>query len=138
MVPYRMSFSPRLVPSVYNCKAFTRAARASLTTPFRAERDAASRWLADYGDASMAANALLRNAKCDPVTGDVMNRDYEQRKRDEARRARQQARRKEWQYGKFGAASPVRRIEPGDANGEVSGPQGRPDRPPRLPIRRVR
>src|SRR6516165_4419779 len=69
------------------------------------------------------ADQMLRKARCDTVTGERKDHSYKLRKRAELKRARRLTRRKQWKLGKLGAASPVRRIEPGDANGEVSGPQ---------------
>jgi hypothetical protein len=64
------------------------------------------------------ADQMLRRARCDTVTGERKDHSYKLRKRAERKQARRLTKRKEREFGKLDAASPVRRIEPGDANGE--------------------
>ena len=72
------------------------------------------------------ADQMLRGARCDTVTGERKDHSYKLRKRAEAKRVRRLARRKEWEFGKLGAASPVRRIEPAEVNRETERLPARP------------
>jgi hypothetical protein len=59
-----------------------------------------------------AADELLRKANCDALTGERKDREYEMKTRAASKRARRLMRLKEREFGKLGAASRVRRIEP--------------------------
>jgi hypothetical protein len=56
------------------------------------------------------ADRMLREARCDAITGEVKDRAYKLKTRVQSRRAKRLAKRKEWGLGKLGAASKARVI----------------------------
>ena len=60
-----------------------------------------------------AADELLRKARFDAVTGEKKDREYKLKTRAASKRARRLSKLKEREFGKLGAASPVRRLPVG-------------------------
>jgi hypothetical protein len=60
-----------------------------------------------------AADAILKRANCDTETGAKRDRRYRRNKRAERKRFARRARARSKNFGKLGAASPVRNIRPG-------------------------
>jgi hypothetical protein len=58
------------------------------------------------------ADAILKGARCDAMTGAKKDRAYRLNKRAENRRLSRQRRARTMKLGKLGAASPVRNVPP--------------------------
>jgi hypothetical protein len=58
------------------------------------------------------ADAILKGARFDPMTGGKQDRQYRRNKRAESKRFGRHRRAERKKLGKFGAASPVRTIPP--------------------------
>jgi hypothetical protein len=63
-------------------------------------------------DLAKQANAILRRARCDVITGAHKDKFYHRSKRAQARRFGRQRRVKLKKLGTLGAASPVRVVDP--------------------------
>ena len=69
-------------------------------------------------DLEKRASALLSRSGFDAVTGARMDKQYRRNKRAEAKVAARRCRQRKKKHGKFGAASPVRQIEPATREAE--------------------
>jgi hypothetical protein len=65
-----------------------------------------------HRDLAKQASAILKRARCDAMTGAKKDRNYRRNKRAENKRLRRRRRARDKQLGTFGAASPVRTIDP--------------------------
>jgi hypothetical protein len=63
-------------------------------------------------DLAKQADALLKCARCDIITGVEQDKNYRRNKRAKSKRLRSHWRARRMKLGKFGAASPVRIIAP--------------------------
>jgi hypothetical protein len=76
------------------------------------------------GDLMTQADEILKRARCDAVTGAKKDRQFQKNKRAESRSLGRHWRARKKQLGKFGAASPVRHVEPAELENAESKPKG--------------
>jgi hypothetical protein len=66
------------------------------------------------GELAKEASAILKQARCNTMTGAKKDRDYRRNKRADSKRVGRQWRAKQRKLGKFGPASAVRTITTGE------------------------